>query len=367
MTIQHLINHLEQWAPLSLQESYDNSGLLVGSADQELTGVLIALDSTLEVVEEAIAKGCNLIIAHHPIIFSGLKRLTGRNYIEQTVIKAIQNNIAIYAIHTNLDNVHTGVNHMMAQKIGLQNCRILAPKAHTLMKLCTFVPTSHATVVRTALAAAGAGQLGHYKACSFTSTGEGRFEALEGAKPFVGTVQNLHCEEEVRIEVVVHKHLTSQVLKALHQSHPYEEVAYDLIALEQTDAQIGAGLIGTLEEPLPIAQFLSHLKQQFELEVIKYTPVAHKTHIKTVALCGGSGSFLLKNALQQQADLFITGDFKYHEFFDAEQKIIIADIGHYESEQFTSQLIYERLSHQFSDITLFITSIRTNPVHYFVG
>ena len=361
--IKNIVDFLESIAPSNLQESYDNAGLLCGNREQEVKNILISLDTIEEVIEEAIAKKCQLVISHHPIIFKGLKRLTGSNYIERTMIKAIKHDIAIYAIHTNLDNVKHGVNAKICEKIGLENCKILAPKSNNLLQLSCFVPTENTESLRKALNEAGAGNIGNYKNCSFVSQGKGSFEATENANPHIGTVGNLESVSESKIEVIFPSHLKSAVLNSLHENHPYEEVAYYLHKLENTNLEIGSGMIGTLKEAMNPKDFLLYLKEKMNLKAIRYTNTTTEK-IKTVALCGGAGSFLLKNAKQQKADAFVTGDFKYHEFFDAENEIMIADIGHYESEVYTKDLIQEFLAPQFKSCSFILSEENTNPVNY---
>lgn len=364
MQIGEVIQYLEELAPPSLQESYDNSGLLVGNRGTEITSALISLDCTEEVVQEAIDKGCNLIISHHPIVFGGLKRFTGSTYVERVVMAAIKNDIALYAIHTNLDNVALGVNKKIADKLGLEKARILNPKSKLLQKLTTFVPKDQAKEVANALFEAGAGNIGQYEHCSFSSAGTGSFKAKEGATPYVGAVGDVHYEQEERIEVIFESHKSSKVLSALNKAHPYEEVAYYLHSLENQHQDIGSGMIGTLAEPMLFEDFISHLKKSMDLRVVKATAQVADT-VKTVALCGGSGSFLLRSAIAQKADVYISSDFKYHEFFDAEGRITIMDIGHYESEQFTIDLLHEWLREKFSNFALLKTEVITNPINYF--
>lgn len=363
MKLQEITGYLESIAPLSYQESYDNAGLICGSDDMEITGALICLDSIEAVVDEAIAMGCNLIIAHHPIVFSGLKKLNGKNYVERVIIKAIKNNIAIYAAHTNLDNVHHGVNAKISEKLGLQNCKLLLPQKNLLKRLITFSPEKNAEDIRSALFAAGAGHIGNYSECSFNSLGTGTFKAIDGANPYIGEVGKRFEGEEIRIEVVYASQLESKVVKALLKAHPYEEVAYDLIALSNPSSQIGAGMVGELVEEMDEIQFLNALKSKMRAESIRHTALRGKK-VKKIAVCGGAGSFLLNAAIANQADIFITADFKYHQFFDADGRIVIADIGHYESEQFTMELFYEILKKKFSTFALQLTKINTNPIKY---
>lgn len=363
LKIKDVIGKLENWAPRSLQEDYDNSGLLTGNQQDEVTGVLITLDCTEEILDEAIEKKCNLVVAHHPILFKGLKKLTGQNYVERTIIKAIRSGIAIYAIHTNLDNVLTGVNKKIAEKIGLKKISILQPKKHTLTKLVTFVPKDHAEEVISKLHEAGAGNIGNYKHCSFRLTGEGTFLPTGEAKPFLGSVGELERAEEIRVEVILPTHLEGNVLSALRKSHPYEEVAYYLSRLENDNQEVGAGIIGELEKSVQPESFLKALKTNIQTHCVRHTKLINR-EVKKVAVCGGSGSFLLQTAIAKGADVLVTADFKYHEFFDADGKIIIADIGHYESEQFTKELIYEFLKEKFPTFAIIFSKIVTNPISY---
>ncbi len=363
MKIRDVIKSLEELAPPSLQESYDNSTLIVGDKNATVEKVLLTLDCTEEVVEEAKAKGCNLIVAHHPIVFSGLKSLTGKNYIERTVIKAIKNDIAIYAIHTNLDNVQKGVNSKIAEKLDLVNTAILSPKAGYLTKLTFFCPIQDSPKVREAIFEAGAGQIGEYDACSFNLKGEGTFRAGENTNPHVGEKGNLHTEEEQRVEVILPTYLEGKVVQALKAAHPYEEVAYDLYPLKNSWGQVGSGMIGELKEEMDMVDFLKSLKDKLNTPLIRHTK-AHQQTVKKVALCGGAGSFLLNAAKAKEADVFITGDFKYHQFFDAEDQIVIADVGHYESEQFTPELLKDYLEKLDLDIELNLSGVSTNPIHY---
>lgn len=363
MRLNQLIQILEELAPPSLQENYDNSGLLVGDPEMTVTAAMICLDSTEEVILDAVNSGCNLVIAHHPIVFSGLKRLTGSNYIERTIITAIKNGVAIYAIHTNLDNVIEGVNAEIARRIGLKNTTILNPIKGKLLKLVVFCPDEAAEELRTALFKAGAGQIGLYDECSYSTSGNGTFRANEGADPYVGKVGSRHTEAEQRIEVILPEWKLQAVLSAMNQAHPYEEVAYDLYRLENAYQKIGAGMIGDLEQALSEREFLLMLKEKMDLKTIRFTS-SRNEKIQKVAVCGGSGSFLLQNAIRAGAQAFVTADFKYHQFFDAEQCLVIADIGHFESERFTMNLLASYISGKFPKFAVRFTQVNTNPVNY---
>jgi len=364
MQIGEIINYLESLAPLSSQESYDNSGLIVGNRKTTVSNALISLDCTEEIVEEAIQKNCNLIIAHHPIVFKGLKKFNGKNYVERTVLKAIKNDIAIYAIHTNLDNYKLGVNKKIGDLLGVSNPQVLAPVSQKLFKLAVFCPESHAQEVENALFNAGAGQIGNYSECSFSTYGAGSFKANDKANPHVGEAGKRHYEGEIKIEVIASTHLMGKVVNAMLNAHPYEEVAYDCIPLLNKNKDEGAGMIGTLDTPLDERAFLDKVKATFKCGIIRHTALQNKP-IKKVAWCGGAGSFLLGTAKGKGADIYITGDFKYHEFFDAEDQIIIADIGHFESEQYTIELLDELLRKKFATFAPCLTEINTNPVKYY--
>jgi dinuclear metal center YbgI/SA1388 family protein len=361
--IKDVIEYLEHFAPKSYQESYDNSGLITGDASDGVKAILVTLDCTEPVIDEAIRRGCNLIVAHHPILFKGLKKLTGSNYVERTILKAIRNNIAIYAIHTNLDNVHTGVNRKIAEKIGIEKPVILQPKKGILTKLVTFIPKENTEQVLAAIHQAGAGMIGNYENCSFRVEGKGTFKPNEFADPTIG--QNLKQEsvQEDRVEVIFPSYLEGAVMQALRKHHPYEEVAFYLTPLLNENQEVGSGMVGELKEAEEPINFLKRLKVSMDLTVVRHTKLIDKP-VKKVAVCGGSGSFLLQDAIRAGAQVFITADFKYHEFFDAEDRIVIADIGHYESEAFTRELLVEVLTKKFRTFAINFSSTVTNPISY---
>jgi dinuclear metal center YbgI/SA1388 family protein len=365
MKIKEITSYLESIAPLAYQESYDNSGLIVGNPNDEVTKALISLDCTEDVVDEAIAKGCDIIISHHPIVFKGLKKFNNKNYVERTVIKAIKNNIALYAIHTNLDNVMGGVSSKIAEKLGLVNYAILSPKSGLLKKLVVYVPRANVEEVRQALFDAGAGSIGDYDQCSYNTSGYGTFRPLQGANPTIGEVGTHERVEETKIEVVFPQQLERQVLVSMLAAHPYEEVAYHTITLDNKYQYVGSGAIGYLEEEMEAKDFLAYLKEKLNLNVIRHTKLSDKK-IQRVAVCGGAGGFLLNEAKRSGANIFITADYKYHEFFDAENDIVIADIGHYESEQFTQELLLEIIQKKFVNFAVLLTGIDTNPIKYFI-
>ena len=363
MIIQEVIDLLEDFAPLKYAEDFDNVGLLVGDHSAEVSGALITLDTLEATVDEAIAKKCNLIISFHPIIFSGLKKLTGKDYVQRAVLKAIKNDIAIYAIHTALDNQHKGVNDMICEKLGLQNRQILIPRKDSIKKLTTFVPTKDAEKVRKALFAAGAGSIGNYDNCSFNLIGKGSFKGNEDSNPVVGEKGKIHYEEESQIGITFPAHLESGILKNLFSSHPYEEVAYEIHSLENKNQHLGMGMIGELDTEMDEKVFLEQVKKTFKTGCVRHSKLLNKP-IKKVAVLGGSGAFAIQNAKAAGADVYITADLKYHDFYKAEEKLVLADIGHYESEQFTKNLLYSFLSKKISSFALILADTNTNPIHY---
>ncbi len=363
MIIREITTYLESIAPPIYQESYDNTGLIIGNPETEISSVLITLDVTEAVIDEAIETGCELIIAHHPILFKGLKRINGNSYVERCVIKAIKNDIAVFVSHTNLDSVTGGVNSKICEKIGLTNLKILRPVNEQLLKLVTFIPQNHLNQVREALFDAGAGTIGKYDKCSFATEGTGTFRGGEETNPYVGETGEFHLEEEARFETIIPRHLKNIIVSALLKAHPYEEVAYDIYPLENRFHEVGSGMIGELPGAENEIDFLSRLLQIFGSKNLKHTYLLGKP-IWKVAVCGGSGSFLLSEAIAADADIFITADMKYHDFFDAEEKIVVVDIGHFESEQFTKELFYEILIKKFPTFALRLSEVKTNPVLY---
>ncbi len=364
MKLSKILNAIEKTAPLVLQESYDNSGLLVGLRDAEIKGALLSLDCTEAVVEEAIRTGCDLVISHHPVIFKGLRNLTDSTPEQRTIRLAIKKNIALYACHTNLDNVIHGVNGKIASKLGLEDLHVLRPLSGILTKLVTFCPLKHADTVRKALFDAGAGSIGNYDQCSFNLEGFGTFRGNSNTAPFVGEKNKQHREKESRIETVFPSFLRQQVLNALFGAHPYQEVAYDLYSMDNPWQQAGAGLVGTLKGNWTETAFLALLKVVFGLKSFRHTALLGKK-IKKVAVCGGSGSFLIPDALKAGANIFLSADVKYHDFFQADGKMIVADIGHFESEQFTPEIFYEVLKRNFPKFAVRFSKVKTNPINYF--
>ncbi len=363
MIVQEVMNYLEELAPLNYAEDFDNVGLLIGNHKSEVTGILVTLDTLEDVVDEAIENNCNLIVSFHPIIFSGLKSLTGKTYVERAVLKAIKHDIAIYAMHTALDNCSLGVNHMMCEKLNLLNTKILLPKLGTIKKLITYVPNSDAERVRDALFYAGAGHIGNYSDCSFNIEGIGSFKGNEGSNPAKGTKGAIHFEPETQISVVFEKHLQSKIINTLLKAHPYEEVAYDILTLDNANPTIGMGMLGELQKEMEESQFLNILKSTFKAKLVRHSCLLKKP-VKRIAVLGGSGSFAINAAISNNADVFVTADLKYHDFYKAEGKIVLADIGHFESEQFTKNLIVNYLSKKITNFAIILSKINTNPIKY---
>lgn len=363
MKIKEIVSALDRFAPLPLQDGFDNAGLQIGLTEAEATGALLCLDVTEAVLDEAIALGCNLVISHHPLIFKGYKSITGKDYVERCILKAIRNDMVLYAAHTNLDNAKGGVNYKIAEKIGLKHLQVLEPKRNSLLKLVTFVPTEQAERVRKALFAAGCGNIGGYDSCSYNLKGEGTFRAGENTHPFCGSIGELHREEEVRIETILPSYKKGEVVRALLSAHPYEEPAFDLYPLENEWTQAGAGIVGELETPETELEFLKRIKKIFEVECVKHNRLTGR-EIQKVALCGGAGAFLIPQAIRSGADIFITGEIKYHDYFGHEDEILLAEIGHFESEQYTKEIFYSIIRDLFPNFALHLSKINTNPIKY---
>lgn len=363
MIIQDVINHLEALAPLHYAEDFDNVGLLVGNKNEQVTGILVTLDTLENVVDEAIEKKCNLIVSFHPIIFKGLKKINGNSYVERVVIKAIQHNIAIFAIHTALDNNLKGVNDIICNTLNLKNKSILLPQKGTIKKLTTYVPIADATLLRNQLFKAGAGQIGNYENCSFNVEGAGTYQGNEDSSPVKGNKGEFHQETETKISITFQKHLESEILKALFTNHPYEQVAFEVTTLDNYNQTIGMGMVGELENDTDIEDFMAFVKQKMNVSMIRHSELIKKS-VKRIAVLGGSGSFAIEAAKAAKADVFITSDLKYHDFFSAEDQIILADIGHYESEQFTKTFLADYLSKKITNFAVVLSTTQTNPVKY---
>jgi dinuclear metal center YbgI/SA1388 family protein len=364
MKIKEIISCLESFAPLSFQESYDNSGLITGDPGQDIKSVLLCIDITEEVINEAVKLGSGLIISHHPILFRPIRKLRGDNYVERCLIAAIRKNIALYAAHTNMDAIWMGVNRKICDKLGLMKTKILVPRQEELRKLVFFVPVDHAVRVREKVFEAGAGHIGNYDKCSFNTPGDGTFRGSDETHPFVGKKGQLHYEKEIRVETIYPVYRESNVIKALLEAHPYEEVAYDIYPLTNLYPQAGSGMTGEMPESVSEVIFLKNLKNIFRTKIIRHSELLNKK-IRKVAVCGGSGSQYVEQAIRSGADIYITSDIRYHQFFDAEKKIIIADIGHYESEQYTTELFHELILKNFPKFAVHFSGINTNPVNYF--
>jgi len=363
MKIKQILAVLEDMAPLAYAEDFDNVGLLVGDAANEATGILVCHDALESVIDEAIAKQCNLVVCFHPIVFSGLKKITGKNYVERVLLKAIKNNIAIYAVHTALDNHKDGVNKIFCDTLGLVNPKMLVPKANFIRKLVTYTVPENAQTLRDALFEAGAGNIGNYDHCSFNSAGTGTYRGNEDSNPTIGTKGQRTQTDEVKIEVTFEKHRESAILKALFAHHVYEEVAYEIYNLENQHPQIGLGMIAELETALSERDFLQKVKDQLLCDGIRHSAFLGK-NIKKVAVLGGSGSFAIAAAIRAGADAFLTADLKYHNFYEAENQLLLADIGHFESERYTKNYIVDFLRKKIPNFAIVLSEENTNPVKY---
>ena len=363
MKIKEVFSLLEEIAPLAYAEDFDNVGLLVGNQENDLTGVLVCHDALEQVIDEAINKKCNLVVCFHPILFSGLKKITGKNYVERSIIKAIKNDIAIFAVHTALDNHQNGVNKIFCNALGLVNTKTLIPKQNFIRKLTTFTIPENVEKVRNALFDAGAGKIGNYDDCSFTSQGIGSYMGNENSNPEIGERFEFVEAQEIKIEVTFEKHLESRILKALFSNHVYEEVAYEIYELKNSHQNIGLGMVGELENPMSENQFLNFVKTKMQCGSIRHSNLLERP-ISKVAVLGGSGSSAIKDAINAKADIFLTSDLKYHNFYESENQIVLADIGHFESERFTKEYIVDFLNKKITNFAIVLSEENTNPVKY---
>lgn len=363
MKLIDIIKHIEDFAPLALQESWDNSGLILGDKNQEVNSIMVCLDVSETVLNEAIEKGCNLILSHHPIIFKGIKKLTESNSDQRLLRKAIKNDIAIYAAHTSLDNAKEGINNFLAKKLGLKNISILAPKEDCLFKIVTYVPNAYADIVREAMFQAGAGSIGDYNACSYNLEGTGTFVAQEGTNPFVGKIGEMHLENEIRIETIVPSHLLSNVIRSLCTSHPYEEPAYDVFQTHIQWKQAGLGVVGELENGIEEEEFFQLLKTTLHLSTFRRSPRLGKK-VKKIAICSGSGADFITKAKAANADAYLSGDISYHRFFEHDDKMLIIDIGHSETELPTKELFCNELGKRINGIQVIASANEVPPMEF---
>jgi len=364
MKLKDLCSYLDSEVPLSFQEGYDNSGLQVGLPEREISSALVTLDVTEEVMDEAVAGKIDVVISHHPLIFNGIKSLAGKSYTERILYEAVKNDIAVYSAHTNLDAFSNGVSRKMSEKIGLEEIRVLSPSVNKLLKLVTYIPESHIEAVKKKLFESGAGVIGNYDQCGFTTSGTGSFRANEMAKPFTGEKGKIQFEKEIRFETILFSHLKEKVIKALLNAHPYEEVAYDLFALENKNAEIGLGCVGKFHNPVSENEFLKLVCSVFNAKGIRYSKLTGKS-VRKVALCGGSGASLINLAISSEADVFLTSDIKYHDFFKAENKILLVDTGHFESEKFSGEILKDLIIKKFPKFAVRFSETDTNPINYF--
>ena len=364
MIVQELLKTLEQWAPTAYAEDFDNVGLLIGNSQSKCSGVMITLDCTEAVINEAIADNCNVIISFHPILFSGLKKITGANYVERVAIKAIEHKISIIALHTRLDNHPDGVSNILCKRLKIKKSQVLIPKKDNLKKLVVYVPENYTEAILESLHKAGAGNLENYKECSFLLEGTGRFMGIDKSNPHIGKPSEKISLKEIQINVVFESHLYHDIQKALREAHPYETIAYEVYSLINSFSEVGMGRIGSLKKEMDLSSFLNFVKKQLNSKVIRHSPPTNKL-IKKVAVLGGSGSFAIEDAKRQGADAFITADLKYHQFYQGEKSLLLVDVGHYESEQYIKNLIFDYLTEKLPSFAFVLSRTKTNPVNYF--
>jgi dinuclear metal center YbgI/SA1388 family protein len=371
ITVAEIAAALEAWAPPASKLDYDNVGLQVGDARREAASVLVALDLTAAVVEEARETGADLVVTHHPLLFRPLKKLTADDPAGALALRLAEHGIAYYAIHTNLDAAPGGVSFALAGRLGLEGIRFLEPSEESLVKLVTFAPAAHAEAVRRAMAEAGAGHIGDYEACAFTIRGTGHFRPGERANPFIGEAGGAEeAVEEVRIEAEVMRWDLGRVVRAMKAAHPYEEVAYDVYPVEQPATRVGFGAVGFLQAPTTLEAFLAVVAARLDAAALRYSGDPAMP-VRTVAVCGGAGASLIPRALAAGADAFVTADVTYHRFFeplDAEgrPRMALVDAGHYETEALTEPLLVDWLAHHFPDLAVRKTRHRTSPMRTFV-
>jgi len=370
ITIKEVAYSLENWAPRAVAESYDNVGLQVGRMNTPVSGVLVALDLTHDVIDEALEVGANLIVTHHPNIFRPIRHLTDMSYVPGLALRLAESKLAHYALHTNLDNARNGVSFALAGLLGLRNVQFLDQKEDVLQVLVVYVPEAHAESVQLAMASAGAGLIGNYDACAFSSKGTGYFRPRMAAKPFVGTEGKLHAEPEIRIECQVEKWRLHGVLHAIQSAHPYEEVAYHVFPALQPSQNYGLGAIGELQETITLDKYLEIICERLKTRAIRVVGNAEMP-IKKVAVCGGSGGSFIALAQRSDADLYITGDLTYHLNFEVlddrgKPRMALADVGHYESEWITEELVVSRLIALQPDVQVHRTRHSTNPTRLYI-
>jgi len=359
MKIKEVISFLENKFPLSWQEDFDNSGIQCGDKERDITGVVVCFDMSEVVIEEAISKGANMVVSHHPIIYRDvIKRIEPTNRVGKILCKALENKILLYSMHTNIDSGKAGGNSLFAQKLELQKLSVLSPKENEFCKLVVFVPSENSVFLRDALFKAGCGNIGNYSHCSFSCEGIGSFKPLADANPHIGQHNRIERVEEERIEMIFSKIKKRQIVEALYQHHPYEEPAFDIFALENTNKDIGLGRVGFLPQPMVAADFIHYVKQKLNVELVRFSGNS-KAEISKVAVCGGGGASHIKDALTAGADAYITGDLKYHDFFIPENKMLLVDIGHFEGEHFIREIITSLLKEKFKNFSTYFTEVES--------
>lgn len=364
--IKEVLQAMDAICSESIQESWDNSGLQWGDDSETVKGVIVSLDVTMDVINEAIDCGCNLIIAHHPLIFGPLKQVRKNGTeVERLAYHCIQNSIAVYAAHTNWDKVAQGVSWVMAKRIGLLNEEILQPEKDGLCNLKVMGTPRDIAEIRKAWFNAGIGNVGEYSNCSFTTDGWGTFEPSESANPSVGEKNKTEFLRENAIEILCTKKDVSKALAIATETSSYETIAHSIIPLKNTNDTLGFGCIGELKEALSLSDFLALCKEKYACKVVRYNPSEKIKNIKTVAVCGGSAIDFLPTAIARKADAYITADVKYHQFMLADDALTLVDVGHYESEIWAMEYLTHLISEKFHNFAIRLTTINTNSVRYF--
>ncbi len=368
MTCKEIIKYFEEWAPKEIAWQKDNVGLQVGSLNNKLNNILLCLELHDQVIDDAIKKNCNLIISHHPLLFQPLKKIDLQNDKNSKLIeKLIKNNITLYSAHTNLDFTKEGVSFELAKKLKLNNIDFLVHQNSNQYKLSVFVPVDFVDKVANAIFENGGGRIGEYTNCSFRTKGNGTFKGSGNSNPYLGEKNKIELVEEIKLEVLVDSWKLKKILTAIFETHPYEEVAYDIYPLANSNKNYGAGTIGELDKPMHQKQFLDYVADNLKIKNFRYSKGNNK--IKKVALCGGAGSDLVKDALNSGADAFITADLKYHTFQDANEKILLIDAGHYETEIHSLDEVKRKLSHytigKNINTKIFKYEGSTNPIFFY--
>ncbi|MGM0602343.1 MAG: Nif3-like dinuclear metal center hexameric protein [Bacillota bacterium] len=367
---QEIISLMGEIAPVKLAEEWDNVGLQIGDLSNEVNKVLLALDLNTEVIDEAVDNNCNMIITHHPVIFNGINSVSSESAVGDMIIRLIKNDIIVFSAHTNLDIVEEGLNDFICRKLGIEDFQPLdVTQIGNYYKFVVFVPENHIENIKSAVFKNGGGKLGNYSHSGFVSKGKGSFKPLKGSEPYIGSTEKIEEVDEIRLETIVAEDKLDKVLKAVLKAHPYEEAAYDIYEIKRTSNVDGIGRIGYLTDTMLLGDYINTVKEKLNLPYLKFVGKKDKK-IKKVAVCNGSGADFIKKAGYKGADLYLTGDIKYHEAQHAEElDLALIDIGHYESEIWVKELLYDKLTslaekRNKKDVEFIISAVNTNPWNY---